>query len=265
MDRPNTTQHAIRHIIVKNDASCRRTLLSFVAAAALLGYLFLAWENINAERQASDVKYISSLAQLNREINPESLHRFVTDVYALAERNECRSDILQAGTAVILADLDQISAAADHDKLVGPLKSADGYFSHSLSCAPTNGDTWARLAMIRLALGAPPIQIASLLERSRQFAPAEGGTLVARLAIWTRTSEATLNLASGALDWDLRLAFSRFSTSNVAEVLSQSSVAAQKRIVAIASSLPSDKIQRLRQSGLGFLPDPMASTAPLSH
>lgn len=236
-----------------------------MAASALVGYLWLTAQNIDAERTASDIKYLSDLIQLNKGIDPATLRRFVGDAYAVADRNECRTDILYAGAAVILADLDRISTSETFEALNRPLTLAQTYFVHALSCAPTNGDAWARLAMVRLALGATPEEVASLLERSRQFAPADGATLVGRLAVWVRAPEATLKIANEALDWDLGIAFSRFSTANLAESFSQSSVAIQKRILPLAVALPPDRVRQLKRSGLSFLPDPPTPPDALSH
>lgn len=260
MDRRNTTLPAIRPITVKSESFSRRTILSFAAASAALGYLWITLENIEAQRKAADIKYIASLIESDSNLGLATLNMFIGKVYAFADRNECRSDILSAGSSVILTDLDRMSAAGESNKISDALRYADRYFSHALSCTPTNGDTWARLAMVRLALGASPTEVASLLEKSRQFAPADGATLAARISVWTVAPEPTLERAGGALDWDIALAFSRFSTSDLVEAFSQSSAALRKRLIAVANSLPPDRVQRLRRSGLSFLPEP--TTAP---
>lgn len=258
MDRQNIMLLATRPIIVKSEGLSRHTLFSMAAALAVVGYLALTFENIEAQREAADVKYIASLIELNSEISSASLHTFVGKAYAVVDRNECRSDVLYAGSSVILANLDRIAATGDRDKLTESLRSADTFFSHSLSCAPTNGDAWARLAMVRLASGASETEVAAMLKRSKKFAPADGATLAARLSVWTIVPEATLRLAEEALDSDLGIAFARFSTSDLAQAFSRSSVALQKKLIVIANTLPADRVQRLRSAGLNFLPAPSA-------
>lgn len=232
----------------------QRKWFSFATAVAMVGFVWLAFQNFQAERRYSNVVYLANTLQRSVPVSPQAIHDFLGEALAMVDAGECRSDLLNAGVTVVLADLDANASTASEEARTAALKSADRFMLHVLSCTPTDGDVWARLAMIRQALGSPSKELAALMERSSWYAPAEGTTLRARLEIWRHAADDVLAAAEPALDHDILTVSTYFPLKAAADVLAGGSQRFQDRVISVSASLNDERVAGLRKAGLDILP-----------
>jgi hypothetical protein len=116
----------------------------------------------------------------------------------------CRSDIVMAGATVILADLDRQNQSADYDGWASAFERGDRYFRHAVSCTPTNGNYWLRLALIRRAVAERPEELAALMRQSVLVAPAEQDTIIGRFSFWNVAGVASLDASKPSVMSDIK-------------------------------------------------------------
>nr|WP_145959094.1 hypothetical protein [Rhizobium sp. ACO-34A] len=100
----------------------------------------------------------------------------------------CLSDVVKAGATVELTRLDRMDLTNAFPQWVETADLADSYLVHALSCLPTSGNLWLRLAMIRQAVAEVPTSLEHLVQLSQLYAPAEADVLRARLLMLNRLS-----------------------------------------------------------------------------
>ena len=254
MDLGSITQIDTRAIIVPNNKWYERSLASYVATIAIIPFIYLAFQNFKAERRYVNVVYLADNLSRGIPVSGQVAHEFVGEALSLVDAGECRSDLLDAALTVVLNDLDASTAMAPGDTDIDSLNVADHFLRHVLSCTPTDGDAWARLAMIRRGLGAQPSELAALLERSSWYAPSEGTTLRARLELWRTAPDDLLLGAESALDHDILTVLTYFPFKASASVLAGGTQRFRDRVIAVSASLPVERVANLRKAGLTILP-----------
>lgn len=251
MGRVSIILLVIRPTIVKSGSRLhQRSWVSVVSAVAVAGFIWLAYGNFAAQRHYSDVVFVATNLERNVPVGTKAVRDLGEVALDMVTAGECRSNLLGAGLTVLLADLD---AETTDDRRV-MLQSVDRFLTHMLSCTPTDGDAWARLAMVRQALGERPSEEAALLERSSWFAPSEGSTLAGRLEVWRHAMDETLVLAEPTLDRDILVALSYYSVEDAVKTLSGGGQKFRDRVSTASASLSDERVTALRRAGLDFIP-----------
>lgn len=169
---------------------------------------------------------------------------------ALIEDDECRADILRAGLTVMLANLDRQNSFHRYEAWAAAMTDGDAYVVHAIGCTPTDGDLWARLAMIRLAIAENPDELAWLMQRSIEYAPAEYAVLVPRFVVWRKASAASLAAAQDAVEADLLTLLTYASAKQIAATLADSGTSLKPFIRASLRLIPRDRRDGLFAAGL---------------
>ncbi len=210
MAQVNITTRDTHRTITKHRPTVRRQRkYSFSLAVFGLACLVFLVMGIGQLRQTSHFGSLFPLAEKlegKAVVSSEIVSRYAKLSDEIRAGGYCRSDIVMAGATVILADLDRQDQDADYDAWAEALSRGERYFEHAISCTPTNGNYWLRLAMIRWAIAERPDEIATLMRESVSVAPAEQNVLMARLYFWNRLSAVTLEAASGSVENDVRIA-----------------------------------------------------------
>jgi hypothetical protein len=122
----------------------------------------------------------------------------------MANHAVCHSDLLRSGTTLVLRRLELQDSTRNAAGYVDALERADSFLRHALSCVPSQGNFWLRLAMVGSLQGQNPQQLARFLTLSQLYAPAEEGALKGRLAFWQKVSQPYLKRLQQTLLADLR-------------------------------------------------------------
>lgn len=164
---------------------------------------------------------------------------------AIVQVGECRSDILQAGVGVVLANLDRIDPDLDFQKWVDAAKHAEQLLQHASTCAPFVSEYWLRYAMVKRAAGEVPNEQALLLSRAVDLDPASAAGLRGRFALWRKYDALTLAAAEPALRRDLTTLLRFASPSFVRDVLKDVAPPLRSYVSSVVSDLTEERRQRL--------------------
>lgn len=231
--------------------------ISFVAALLSLafaaGSAFYFWQTT----RYSDITYTASRLEAGKTVAPDVVARLASTLGGLVDAGECRSDILASAVSVALADLDARDALADYDGWAASISAADRLLAFATTCVPTNGNFWARLAMLRQAEAENPTELAGLIDRSVWFAPSESGVIAARCVIWRKATDETLRLARHSLDHDLMTVLTYFQPNAALSCLDGGGPTLQTAAAEAARAVNDDRLLTLNRTGLTWLGTPV--------
>ncbi|TCL72970.1 hypothetical protein EV286_104399 [Rhizobium sp. BK251] len=199
--------------------------------------------------------HMSALAERlekSEKISEPLIHSYALQAADIVTDGICTSDVVMAGATVVLADLDRLDPVADYDRWAAALEAADRYFRHAVSCSPTNGNFWLRLAMVRQAVAERPEEIARLMEQSVRWAPAEADILVGRLVLWNKVGPATLLASKALVQHDLDTLLRYGDSSELAPVIRTVRKNLLPYVHAIVLLLPSDRVELLAKAGVSL-------------
>ena len=120
--------------------------------------------------------------------------------------SSCRPDIVEAAATLVLSNLDAAPEEGPEEgktEMDASLNEADHRLKVLLACSPTDGNLWARLAMVEALLDAPGKRVGRMLQMSAELSPFEPGALHARLAFWTAWPRNRSQEARSALEQDV--------------------------------------------------------------
>jgi hypothetical protein len=171
------------------------------------------------------------------------------DIQSLVTGGLCRSDLLAAGLRATLKDLDYQNSYSDYEAWSLQIMSAEQFLTHALSCRPTDGDLWVRLAMVRWAVGELPEEQEFLMRMSHQHAPAEQNIIRARIVQWGRLSKASLEALETEFSSDVQVMLLKFPIKEVVAIINAGS--AQIKLAAHEASLilSQDRREQLKTVG----------------
>lgn len=162
----------------------------------------------------------------------------------------CRSDIVDAGGAVVLANLDRYDQAADYDAWARGLAKAEVYFRHAISCIPTNAGYWLRLAAVRRAIAENSQEIAELMRMSVTCAPADQDMIIARLNFWNMAGAQTLAASRSSVESDVRTVLTYGNAFQIMPAIGTVGPDLMAYFEKIARFLPAEKLATFRKAGL---------------
>ncbi|QPB22372.1 hypothetical protein [Rhizobium sp. 007] len=178
----------------------------------------IAATELSSTAKFSDLTYLSSTLSAGDAHNKEMLRRMIPLAKQIVDDKICRSDLVEAGLYFILLNLDIQNSFTDFDGWAAAMGGAETYIRHGLTCNPTNGYLWGRLAMVRQASGENSEELSQLLTQSALFNPTEINALRVRFFVWRRANARTLALASDAVSRDVRVVLSYADIPVVKEV-----------------------------------------------
>lgn len=183
-------------------------------------------------------------------VSADVLSRYVKLAGEVTAGEYCRSDIVMAGATVILADLDRQNQSLDYDAWADAISRGEGYFEHAISCTPTNGNYWLRLALIRRAVAERPAELATLMRESVLMAPADQDIIIGRFSLWNNASAATLEAARSSVESDIRTILDNGNAFQIVPAIKDIGKNLAPYFRKIAQSVPGDKLALYKKAGL---------------
>lgn len=183
-------------------------------------------------------------------VPPDLLTRYVKVTDEIVAGGYCRSDIIAAGATVELADLDRQNQSLDYDSWASAMVRGGRYFEHAISCTPTSGDYWLRLAMIRRAVAERPEELAALMQQSVQMAPAEQDIVIGRLIFWNLASAATLDASRDLVERDIRTVLETGNAFQIVPAIKDVGKTLAPYYRKVALSVAPDKLAVFKKAGL---------------
>jgi hypothetical protein len=255
MDQTNITTQDIRLTITKDKkAKASRSYTLCLAVFILMMALFLAM----AIEQLAETSRFGSLFPLAENLEggtavpADVVARYAARTDAIVAENYCRSDILMAGASVVLSNLDRQNQSTDYDGWVDAMTRGDRYFEHAISCLPTNGNFWVRLAMIRKAVAERPAEIVALMGESVRQTPADQDVLIARYYMWNRVSPETLAAAHELVAHDLTTALQFGTPFELVPVVNSVGKNLAPYLRDAVKTLSPDRIAQFHRYGVDF-------------
>ncbi|KAA0680782.1 hypothetical protein DTW90_37270 [Neorhizobium sp. P12A] len=188
--------------------------------------------------------------QAGESVSADVLNRYAKLADSVTSGEYCRSDIVLAGATVILADLDRQNQSLDYDAWADAMSLGDRYFVHAISCMPTNGNYWLRLALIRRAVAERPAELASFMQESVRMAPADQDIILARFAFWNQASAATLGAANSSVESDIKTVLENGNAFEIVPAIKNVGSNLAPYFREVAQSVSADKLAVFKKAGL---------------
>ena len=195
----------------------------------------------------ADLFYLQSDAVVPQGMAAPILSEYARVSEQVYAEGFCRSDIVDAGLDIVLADLDVQNADRDFDAWLTSIKRAQKYLRHALECAPSVSNYWTRLAMVQLAGGENPQELAFILSKAVALDPANIGALRSRFVVWRSLSKDGLLAAKPSFERDLLVLLTHGGPNQVRSILSESSKEMDDYIADAVNHLPDDRRSRLQR------------------
>lgn len=218
----------------------------------MVGLLFLATQELRQSARFADLFIVAERIEHAGQVSPATLARMAGDAQNAATEGYCRSDIVLAGTTVMLRRLDETDQVTDYLTWLQALRSAQAYVEHALSCLPADSNLWLRLAVLRAVGAEDPKGTAQLMSESVRLAPADQITMLARLFFWNRFTARTLEAARPAVESDVNLLFSLGEPQEIAATLPTIGRPLLPFIRKAAAMLPTDRKLLFARAGLNL-------------
>ncbi len=188
---------------------------SFVAVALLV----FAVLNIEQSARFADVFLVAERLEQSGKVSAETLEKTANKADLIVRGGYCRSDIVMAGTTLVLNRLDIRNEITDYGAWAKAAEEAEEYMRHAVSCMPTESNLWLRLAAVRAVIVQEPRAIARLMTMSSTLAPADENALIARLYFWNHLNGTTLKNAQTSVERDLRVLMKFGNTQKIGVAL----------------------------------------------
>lgn len=237
----------VTHSIGLSLPSSPPSVLFFLTA---LGLLFFAVADIRQSARFADVFLVAERLERSGQVSPETLARTAANAEAIVSGDYCRSDIVMAGTTLVLNRLDTANEITGYDAWLKASDEAERYMRHAVSCMPTESNLWLRLAMVRAVIVQEPRAVARLITMSASLAPADEIALLARVYFWNRLHAATLEEARTSVEGDVNLLLEFGDPHRVGPALAVISPALHPYVEDAGAKLPPDRKTLLLSFGV---------------
>lgn len=221
-----------------------------LAAAGLT--ILLALHQIRISREYGPYIEMEALFARRQPVSPSALVLY-------AERLDrplktCRSDIVEAVIKVSQRHVDRQFAEHGAAAWRNAMQRMEKLVRNALKCSPTNGDLWARLAVLRWFLGGSANEQVALMELSQSYAPADLAVIRRRLRHWSGVTNAMAALGERIVRSDLRTLLLHAPERDVIRIFGWLSpdlqrVAGEEMIV-----VPPERMAALHDAGMPPLP-----------
>jgi hypothetical protein len=210
-----------------------------------LFFLWITIAQMDVTAIFADLFYLQTTLDTADSANPIAMGRYAAEAENVVTSGECRSDVIAAGLAFVLRDVDLQNQVDQYDAWANAMTRADRYVMHALSCNPGDGDLWARLAMIRQASSENAEQLSALMAQSALLAPSEMYVLRARFFVWRRASPATLDRAADTVERDIRTVLNYADPKAIIGILGNAGVDLKPHILAAWKFIPAARLADL--------------------
>lgn len=200
----------------------------------------------------ADLLYMNSSLRYEDSFNNSLIDRYASEAQAIIGANECRSDIVQAGLAFTMRDLDLQDSTNRYDDWAKAVQRANDYISFALRCNPGDGDLWVRMAMISQAIGEDPRQLSALMDQSALLAPSELSTLRARFSVWFKASPSALATSSDTVGRDIRTLLNFAQARDIKDIMKDAGPNLAPYVLSAAALVPAQRMALLNARGIGF-------------
>jgi hypothetical protein len=184
----------------------RAIALSMAIAALSIAIVDASLAELTISRKMADVVYNGKRLSAMSSVEAALVEQYAYAAEAAVAGGVCRAEVVHAGIVPIMLAVDITNPDVNYVAWARALERAETYMNASLRCLPTSGDIWLRMAMIKQAIGENPQVIASLLALSQYFSPSEGELVFARLSLWNRVEQPTIDRGKETLEKDIRAA-----------------------------------------------------------
>jgi len=225
------------------------SVLFLLTAVALLVF---AVNDIRQSARFADVFLIAERLEQSEQVSPETLAKTAANADDIVSGDYCRSDIIMAGTTLVLNRLDVANEITGYDAWVKAADDAERYMRHAVTCMPTESNLWLRLAIVRAVIVQEPTATARLMNMSAWLAPADEVALLARLYFWNRLNVTTLENARTSVESDMNLLLKLGDPRKVGPALTRISPALLPYVKAAGAKLTSEKKSSLAWFGLNL-------------
>jgi hypothetical protein len=179
--------------------SVTRIVFLVVTAA----FAALAGRELYASIRTASISIVAERIERGETVTDDVAAKYAARTIDIVDGQYCRSDIVAAGVTLVLAQLDRQNVNINYDAWTAAASSARHYLQHALSCMPTNGNFWLRLAAVQSVISEEPFSVAEMMKRSVAVAPYDESMILTRFYFWNDFTNATLSAAKTALDSDL--------------------------------------------------------------
>jgi hypothetical protein len=220
-----------------------------LTAIALLAF---AIGNIRQSARFADVFLVAERLEQSEQVGPDTLARTAANTDTIVSGDYCRSDIVMAGTTLVLNRLDTSNEITSYEAWAKAADDAERYMRHAVSCMPTDSNLWLRLAIVRAVIAQEPKSIARLMTMSARLAPADELALLARVYFWNRLNVTTLDSARTTVESDVSLLLKLGDPRKVGPALTRIGAALLPYVKTAGSKLTSEKKSSLAWFGLNI-------------
>ncbi|MGO7335807.1 hypothetical protein [Rhizobium leguminosarum] len=230
--------------------------LSVLFVLTAIAFLAFAIADIKQSARFADIFLVAERLEQSEQVSPDTLARTAAITDTIVSGDYCRSDIVMAGTTLVLNRLDTANEITGYEAWARAADDAERYMRHAVSCMPSESNLWLRLAVVRAVIAQEPKSIARLMTTSTRLAPVDEVALLARLYFWNRLNITTLNNARTSVDSDVNLLLKLGDPRKVGPALTRISAALLPYVKTAGSKLSSERKSSLAWFGvnIGKLP-----------
>ena len=180
-------------------------LIGAVLAICLLA-LYLGAVQIARHREFGGLRHLANeIEQEPQGISEKIVEGLLPKAVSVMARGICQSEYIRAALTLVLANLDRQDVERDFERWSRAIELADYVATFAVSCSPTDGNFFVRLAMVKQAVIEQPEELARLIRFSQLYAPAEANAIAARYKLYNRLTPQTLALVEGEFASDLNV------------------------------------------------------------
>lgn len=205
MDQANTTTLDTLNTIMKaHDVPTRRKALVTRAAlgAICVVILFQTASNLSALMSYGDVTFWAQRVERDLPIDVATLDRLNVKMAEIVDKKICISQFAKATLSLRLVSVD---LARSYESWFKSIQEADTAVRYALSCFPTDGNIWLRLAMVRGATAEEPGQLMRYIHLSASYTPSDFQVLKGRYIFFNRLTGNSLNRLKDDVLNDMRI------------------------------------------------------------
>ncbi|WP_181703188.1 O-antigen ligase family protein [Chthonobacter albigriseus] len=227
----------------------------FTALARAIGValcLLLAWHagtRFLEDGRTASLRKLSDALWRDSLVPPEVIAEFAAGAVQ-AGTTSCRPTVARPAMIVQLAHLQLQDEAKDYDRWAKALDDTRAVLRHSLACNPTNGDAWARLAMVENVIADNPERMARLMALSVRNAPYEPAAIYARLEFWSTARRVHYEAARASFMHDLRVAMLRIDLKDTRKIVDKLPPDALPYIAEVGREASYDRARWMARHGI---------------
>ncbi|MGW9950551.1 hypothetical protein J2W92_005913 [Rhizobium leguminosarum] len=225
------------------------SVLFLLTAVALIVFAVV---DIRQSARFADIFLVAERLELSEQISPDTVAKTAAGTDTIVSGDYCRSDIVMAGTTLVLNRLDAANEITGYQAWAKAADDAERYMRHAVSCMPTESNLWLRLAIVRAVIVQEPKSIARLMTMSARLAPVDEVALLARLYFWNRLNITTLDNARTSVESDVNLLLKLGDPRKVGPALTRINAALLPYVKTAGSKLTSERKSSLAWFGVNI-------------